>query len=287
MNKKTLNAIQIVLQRKLHEVNKNNIWKTLHEQYGIGTETIKGYKLTSEDHIWLENSYAKYVKINPLEDMPVHMDRLDSVEIFRDEKLSMQSVFATQLVCTSPRMPIPLVSGKIMMNYRGLVPTIELKELNIAELKKVLIIENGNMITRWHDWYQYLPDEWQDALFIYRGHGQNINYVKELILRLPAETEIAIYPDFDPQGLSITVEYYALKKCKLLISECYQLFEREQMFNQPNKYFQQVTAEKGHKMNLEKFPRLQEIFLCMQKNKLAIMQENIKETGCLIAIDIV
>ncbi|ENV16177.1 DUF7281 domain-containing protein [Acinetobacter guillouiae] len=286
MKQTELNVIRDALRRKTFQVRLNKTWETLHNELSIGTRIVNGLCLSDQDYNLLQKLYEQHRKDNVLDEQAKGQNRLDAVHAHRNEKSTSKQVFADQLVFSSIQHNLPLKSVNMQIGYPSLVPTIDFNELDIAGIKRLIILENATMLMALHKWYHCLPHMWQSSLFIYRGQGQNQSTVKKLLAQLGLDVPVAIYADFDPSGLSIVMDYFTIRPVSIIVPKGWQNLLQNHICNQSDKYIDQITGQSGLVNKFTKIPKLYDIFKVMQKEHLALMQENVLQLNQLESIDL-
>ena len=282
-----LSVIQTALQLKKRSMALNKTWQKVHQDYQIGTVHGKELHLTSKELEYLECCiYAKQVKVAPEQDLNLESDRMDLLNFLKDEKSGGYSVFGDQLVFASVHAKLPLKQGDVSIGYKGLVPTVHADELIFNKIEKLIIVENGTMLTRLFDWYEQLPEELQDSLFLYRGQGQNARQVFELLAKLPDHTKIAFYGDFDPFGLNIAAHFLKRRRMSVLIPECWQEINRNHVDNNTGKFFEQIHSSHDLYADTAQPVAIRNLYKHVQINQIALMQENVNRLGRLQEVKI-
>lgn len=275
MNQIQLNVIRDVLREKCTQVRLNKTWQLLHEEHGIGKRVINGLSLNERDYQVLENLYQQYRKDNVLDELPTGQNRLETVKVHRNEKNTSKNVFADQLVFASVHHDLPLKSVCMPIGYPTFVPTIDIGELDITGIKRLVVLENATMLITLHEWYHCLPKTWQSSLFVYRGQGQNQSTVKNLLVQLGLNVPVAIYADFDPSGLSIVMDYFMIRPVSIIVPKKWKCLVNEHPCNQTGKYLDQFNKLSGLSEKLAKNLYLHRMFTVIQAEKIALMQENV------------
>lgn len=260
----------------------NKTWQKVHQDYQIGTVHGKEFHLTSKELEYLQSCiYAKQVKVVPEQSLNLQSDRMDLLNFLKDEKSGGYSVFGDQLVLASVHAKLPLKQGDVTIGYKGLVPTVHADELVCNKIAKLIIVENGTMLTRLFDWYGQLPEKWQDSLFIYRGQGQNARQVFKLLASLPEHTEMAFYGDFDPFGLNIAAHFFKCRTMSILIPQCWQEITRNHVDNNTVKFFEQIHSSHDLSIDAAQPLALRNLYRHIHSNQIALMQENVNRLGVL------
>lgn len=145
------------------------------------------------------------------------------------------------------------------------IASIKSTDLILETLTHVVVLENGEMIVEWETVANALPDAWQNALLVYRGHGENQKELKSLIdLLFQAKVKVALFFDYDAAGLEMA----------------YHLFSDQLFSDQKNAYLVVPDAKIEALIKLSK----EESFACQhgQLNRL-IHKLNHPNTSTLIA----
>ncbi len=286
MNQIQLKVIREALRGKPAQVSLNKTWEVLHHEQNIGILTINGLRLNEQDYRRLQQLHDQHRKDNVLDESPQGQNRLETSKVHRNEKSTSKHVFADQLVFASIHHNLPLKSVSMPIGYPTFVPTIDINELDVAGIKRLVVLENATMLMTLHQWLHCFPNEWQSSLFIYRGQGQNQNAVKQLLAQLDLSIPVAIYADFDPSGLSIVMDYCAIRPVSVIVPKGWQHFSRNHPCNQEEKYIDQTTKHPHLANKFAKCPDLCNMFAVMQTEWLAVMQENVLQLNELESIDL-
>lgn len=287
MKQTQLNVIRDALRGKSTQVRSNKTWEVLHNDHSIGTRTIDGFRLDDRDYRLLHKLYLQHRKDNDvLDELPKIQNRLDAVNVHRNEKSTLKQVFADQLVFASVHHNLPLKSASVQIGYPSLVPTIDSSELDITGITHLVVLENATMLMTLHKWYHCLPKAWQSSLFIYRGQGQNQSEVKRLLAQLEQNVPVAIYTDFDPSGLSIVMDYFKIRPVSIIVPKEWQHLLQSHPCNQAEKHIKQISNQPNLMSKFATNQNLYDIFKVMQAERLALMQENVLHLNELESVDL-
>ena len=284
MNGKQLNVIKKAIQEKKTRVDFNQTWQTLHLDHNIGTRQGRQLILTHADREFLTAIYHRSIKVEPSLNIDLRQDRMELVDYLKDEKLGGFNVFADQLVFASVGVELPLKTGCVNIAFKGLMTISTLEHLDVSSIQRLIIIENGVMMTRLFDWYQHLDTEWQSSLFVYRGHGSNVKAVIELLEQLPSSTSVAFYGDMDPYGINIASYFYKIRALVLIVPEVWQEIKVGHIDNNLNKFLKQIVHSRDIATDQNEPMIFRELFYHIKTNQIAIMQENVNRIGRLVAL---
>lgn len=173
-------------------------WRKIYHEYGIGRLSGKNLQLEAADYVSLANLYHQYSKL-PIEQLTdTHTHRLAMSEQHKNEKDSAWSVFGQLLnfVCNGDLPIYHHQQIKYIACNEAMVYSVHRETLAIDAIKQLIVIENGSLISYFNQWQDKLPSAWQNALCIYRGHGENQNTVKQLLTALPMDCQIAFIYGF-------------------------------------------------------------------------------------------
>lgn len=283
MNKSTLNIIEKALQLKSRQVRHNKTWQALYDEYQIGTKVADGFLLSDKDFIYLQSLYQKYAKTNSDDIKDTH-HRLITATHFVNEKWAKNGVFDTYLMIACPISPLPTKTGE-RMSGKGCLLLVDYDEIIIEAIDKLIIIENGTLMTCDDQWRHLLPDEWQSAICLYRGHRADSQYVKALIEKISDKTQIAVYTDLDLAGLDIVDNYAKITpkhtQIHIILPKDWQTFDETHRDNQPILFAKQKTHQRCYLSMM-----LNNIYEHLIQHKLAITQENVLHLGKLAVYNI-
>ena len=127
------------------------------------------------------------------------------------------------------------------ISHPKFLATIDINEVDTSAIKQLVIVENGDMMVHLYKWHQYLPEQWQGSLFLYRGQGKNIKLVNELLERLADTAKIAVYSDFDPSGLLIVLNYISSRDLYIVVPKDWQNLDEEHSSNRLQIYLKQIS----------------------------------------------
>jgi hypothetical protein len=156
----------------------------------------------------------------------------------------------------------------------GVLPSMQTEFLDINQFKKLIIIENGQLMTHWWQWRDNLPANWQSALLIYRGHGDNLAWVLSILPMLPVECEVLLSFDVDLSGLRMTSRYAQLCSAKvstLLPKTVFASNSTIPPYNQPHKITEQIDGAPVSSL----LETLQPFYQLLIDHNLALMQEHL------------
>ncbi|MGK5737100.1 MULTISPECIES: DUF7281 domain-containing protein [Acinetobacter] len=284
MDGKQLNVIKKAIQEKKTVVDFNQTWQTLYKDHNVGKRQGRQLVLKPTDLELLTAIYHRYVKVAPIVNIDLQQNRMTLVDYFKDEKIGGFNVFADQLVFASARVELPLKTGYVNIAFKGLLTTTTLENVEISAIQRLVIIENGAMMTRLFDWYQNLEVEWQNSLFVYRGHGANVKVVIQLLEQLPRDTSVAFYGDFDPYGINIASHFYKFHSLALIMPEVWQQITVNHVDNNLEKFLKQIVHSRDIAIDQDVPTIFRQVYQHIKHNQLAIMQENVNRIGRLVAL---
>lgn len=220
-------------------------------------------------------------------------NRLEVATHRADEKWSQAKVFAQQILIVGMNCPIPLLkpsSNEAIPNptqhavtqYErydmpatpiGVLPSVLPDFLDISRFEKLIIIENGQLMTHWWQWRDSLPANWQNSLLIYRGHGDNLAWLLSILSQLPKSCEVLLSFDLDLAGLRMTSHYAKLcfgNVSALLPELVFASKPAIPPYNQPHKITEQIDGAPASSL----LEPLQPIYQLLIDHNLALMQEH-------------
>ena len=284
--RKQLVAIQSALRKSASSCKANKLWMDIHQTYGFGAVAGGILSFAPNELESLRQRIIQEVGLDLLYDS-LEGDRLDFAEKGVDEKQSGISVFGDGLVMAREKMlPIKL-SGGICSTPVGSSVVVDEPQLVASDIEMLVIIENGRLFKRWQD--TKLQNSCAGAHLVYRGHGNNVRYLKALIARLHESSSIVYFPDFDASGVLIALSY---QPDWLLLPENWQGLADEgarfQALNKLSTFFEQLDdlerLKNCSKGSPDTCQYIRQLAAYIEQHKVAIPQEHLIAHG--IELDI-
>ena len=208
------NAIKRLLISGKRTTNRNPTWTRIHEETCCGTLLGREYQFTDSELQRLRQHAQSFTGLDPLLDSTAG-GRMYMAEKVSDEKLANDSVFGQLVVMATAGKAQVRVGGEFAQIPSGTILSVPFDNLDLGYLhqQKIVIIENGALMPECQ--HIRLPKGWEDCVFVYRGHRENIRHTQKLIEGHPAE-HLGLFFDFDPAGLGMAL---ALGKGCIFIPE--------------------------------------------------------------------
>lgn len=209
--------IQDALRKRKREVPASGAWLALHEEWGVGRQQGKRIHLSLEDRDAMRQRAMDVYGVDPVT-LDMEQDRTDMARTTADEKLSRQQAFGRLVRVAVPGGGVTVQPSEgsaekaVIPTPPGVLLSVEPAQLCLdqAQVQRVLVIENANIMERWWEMVPYLPARWrQHTLLAYRGHRQDLRSMQEWIGQHRGTLEVGFYGDFDPHGVRIGLRSYA------------------------------------------------------------------------------
>ncbi|MBQ0763163.1 DUF7281 domain-containing protein [Marinobacter psychrophilus] len=200
-------AIATLLQGSKRSAARNKVWTRIHHETGLGTVSRRDF-LFSEDELNKLRQYGRSLtggELDPLFYKPAGL-RMDMAEVHNNEKFTSHSVFGSLMLMATAGGARVVINGEPSATQPGSILAVKPDPINREALtqQKLIVIENGSLMP---DWSRIvLPEAWQDAVLLYRGHGENARDVIKLALAQPSD-RLAFYYDFDPAGMAMALNW--------------------------------------------------------------------------------
>lgn len=268
MQRSVYKAIQEVLRKPAGTYRLSKVLKSIHEEFSVGR--ISGDKSISFSRVELEKlrSLAEASCVaDPLHNN-VDLPRTKLAEVSRDEKLTGISVFGDLIqVAHATGAAIETELGEAIVPPYTLL-SIPYNHLDLSK-SDIVVVENGDVIRNWPK--ICLPPELNNAILLYRGHGESARHVRDLIASCSSDRVYAYY-DFDPSGFSKAT---TLGFSKFIVPSNWNRVHLHPVFrfNKPDVFWNQQADLKfllSHESDL-----LNEVGLYLKAHKLAITQEHL------------
>ena len=265
------NAIRRLLTSGKKTANKNPLWTRIHEETCCGILVGREYQFTEDELHRLRKHAQSLTGLDPLFDATA-VSRLDMAEKVPDEKLATDSVFGQLVVMATAGKGEIRAGGKAACVPPGAVISVPFKLLDPGHLRqqRLVVIENGALMPECHR--IRLPQGWDDCVFVYRGHRENVRHVQKLIDRHPADL-LGLFFDFDPAGLNLAL---AVGKGKIFVPieglACSDQFLS--VSNNPSVHRRQ-TREMASLLEKARNTACEKLVGWVHLNEVAVMQEHI------------
>jgi hypothetical protein len=197
ITKTHFNAIQKALREDSSFVNSNDTWKEICAAYDIGDVRSKKIFLSPTEKQLLREHVKSDCGLCPLHDN-TNASRFDICKKTHNEKLSSKSVFG-MFNSVASVTGVPLKSGTAL-TPPGTFLNAVLKDIDIASINKVIIVENGEMISRVHE---IKIRNLSETLFVYKGHKKDATHLNNWLNTLPEHISKVGYMDFDLAGIDM------------------------------------------------------------------------------------
>ncbi|MGR5168646.1 DUF7281 domain-containing protein [Vibrio astriarenae] len=207
--------------------------------------------------------------------------RMDTARPGISEKSAKGGVFQ-QLISLAGNVNIPLKNQPDVPKEARYVASVELDDLDFPRFSRVLIIENGELMVRWKDVVLSLPDEWQSAVLVYRGHGKNQKDLPTLIECFDNNAvEVGFFYDYDPAGLDMVEQLSNAKHYWVVPALNLELFLSINKLDEFLKQLEQLDRLKSRDVSAS----IREHLTFIEKNTLAITQEHLIKNQCSLVIE--
>ncbi|PMH43239.1 hypothetical protein BCU68_04420 [Vibrio sp. 10N.286.49.B3] len=192
------------------------------------------------------------------------------------EKSAKGGVFQ-QLISLAGNVNIPLKNQPDVPKETRYVVSVELDDLDFQRFSRVLIIENGELIVQWRDVVHSLPEEWQSAVLVYRGHGKNQKDLPILIECFDSnEVKVGFFYDYDSAGLDMVEQLSNDKHHWIVPVQNMELFKGINKSDEFLKQLKQLDSVKKRSVPVS----IREHLYYIETNSLAITQEHLINNRC-------
>lgn len=265
------NAIRRLLSSGKKTANKNPTWTRIHEETCCGTLVGRAFQFSDDELQRLRQHAQSLTGLDPLFDSTAG-GRMDMAEKVPDEKLASDSVFGQLVVMATVGKAQVKVSGESVRIPQGSILSVPFDRLdaNILRQQRLVVIENGALMPECH--HIRLPKGWEDCVFIYRGHRENVRHTQNLIESQPAEL-LGLFFDFDPAGLDMALAVG--KGCVFIPKEGPKLINALGATINNRSAFRRQGREINRLRDRVVDTHWEQIVDWLEKNEIAIMQEHL------------
>lgn len=240
IKKRLAAAITDAIQTRKMVVPMNAIWREIHKEFSIGTRRENSLQLSLDDHRHLRDLLRKAAGFDPLTDSLCFETRLEAASTVVNEKWGGNAGAGRLVNVYRHSAPIATIRGEcrvpqgcgLWLNSLDLVLSPSLSIVVVENLAAFLNIEEFN-----------LPAEWQDALFVYRGHNDITAGSTDLLARVPEGTAVAVMSDYDAAGLRIALSTTSATGWLGPAPDAYLGTSNAELFEKQAKYLNGLRAE--------------------------------------------
>lgn len=202
MKKKLADVITDAIQNRKMAVPLTAAWREIHQEFSIGFRREKALQLSLEDHRLLRDLLRKTSGFDPLSDSPSFDTRLEAAATVVDEKWGGAAGAGRMVNVYRHAAPINTIRGACTL-LPGCGLWLDSRDLVLSPSLAIVVVENLSAFLSIDAFL--LPAEWEDALFVYRGHDGTTAGVTALLARAPEGASVAVMSDYDPAGLRIAL----------------------------------------------------------------------------------
>lgn len=199
LSHRNLQSVHRVISEALAEIKLSRFWLYLHNEHGIGRKNGNNLQLSKEDRQRIREITQNSTRIDPMQPLPSG-SRLEISKYSGNEKLGSDAPGRHHLLLNSPNGLLKINTVEIPLSL-GSSYRCDWRELDVSQVENVIVVENLQAF----DYIQQaqLPKELQNAWVLYRGHDVSSQAVRDLLNRLPKQTQIIGFADYDPDGFKI------------------------------------------------------------------------------------
>ena len=282
IDKKHLRTAKNILNKAQNSVADNQVNRELTQLANIGAVKGKRITLTLDDRLNLEK-FLNHQLGQPIRNLSLdEADRLLAAKQSHNEKLATGNVFDAMLNLARYQKPIPICDEFALYTPPGVVMSAPLAQVDAGAISHIVVVENGQMITHWQQLISRLPSDYQHALIVYKGHGNNQNDVRKLLNQTATDCQIALFFDFDPAGLQMALDLVSAlpdRNINLLVPANVAgdntALEQLQKLNKPDTYHEQHTQLQWLEQQSALPTPLTPIVEHIKQYRLAVTQEHL------------
>lgn len=260
-------AVARLLQQRKTQVKFSRLWQAIYERFEIGHIDNRHLIFSSQERESLRQSAIKEWGFDPRDKVP-DGSRSEIARYSTDDKLSTEKPNDNYLLIKTAQGDLPSCFGVKTLPL-GYSLRISLSVLDYSAIKQIIIIENQDCYDLWHQFN--LPQEFKNVLTFYRGHDVQAKAIFHLIDKLLPETQVIVFPDYDPSGLQIACT--TIKSTHLLIPE---LIPELVAKNNSDDFYAQLddVTYLDKKRDKNELGGWQDVWLNIKKNHYSIKQQH-------------
>jgi hypothetical protein len=147
------------------------------------------------------------------------------------------------------------------------------EKLDISKITNLLIVENGELITNWDKVVPNLPNEYQNALILFKGYGENQKYLEIILKAIKSNINVGIFFDHDAAGIDMALKLSEYRSIDIVIpTHLPDSVLKKSKAEEFEKQFRQLSR----RLDCQKTPlEVKSILESLKVRKLAITQEHL------------
>ncbi len=202
MNKRIITVAKRLALEKAGYFSLNSSILSICKEVGVGRVIGKKIYLSTQDLLAIEK-YFSYKLKQPLLKIDLKKEhRLEAALGGYDEKWATFAVFADLLNFASQGDLLPLKDENVVIPKNCVLST-SLQNLDLTRFRRLIVVENGEVLQHLDLLEEILPDEFKKSLVVYRGSGSNHRSLISLISNLSPGIQLGLFCDYDAAGLGI------------------------------------------------------------------------------------
>ncbi len=271
LDKNTVRAAQRLIQKSPKIVNESAVIREIVEELEIADIRNKKIYFTAENLAYIEKYFDKLLGKQLLAiDLDVDT-RFGASGQLINEKWARGGVFEAMLSLAG-NTPIP-VFGDTIHTQPGTVFSMRYEKLDINKIVKLLIVENGEVITNWDKVIPQLPNEYQNALLLFKGYGENQKYLEIMLRELKPDIDVGIFFDHDAAGVDMALKLAEYRHIDIVIPTH---LPASLLTKSKADEFEKQFPQLRKRVNCQKTPlQVKAILENIEHGKLAITQEHL------------
>lgn len=202
MNKRIIAVAKRLVLKKAGYISLNSSVLSICSEVGVGQIIGKKIKLSTQDLLAIEKYYSYKLK-QPLLKIDLKQEhRLEAALEGCDEKWATFAVFSDLLNFASQGDFLPLKDENVCIPKNCVLST-SLENLDLTRCKRLIVVENGEVLRHLDLLDEILPDEFKQGLVVYRGSASNHKALISLVSNLNLGIKLGLFCDYDAAGLEI------------------------------------------------------------------------------------
>ncbi|MDO6720788.1 hypothetical protein Q4575_15345 [Psychrosphaera sp. 1_MG-2023] len=281
LDKQTVKAAQSLIRKSPEQVKESAVLRNIVEELEIDDIRDKKIYLTPSKLVRIEEYFSKALGVPILEvDLNVET-RFEASNTFSEEKWASGGVFEVMLSMTG-RGVIPVKEGDLEAQPH-IVYSMKPRNIYLSRIEKLIVVENGELITNWELVIPFLPRDYQDALAIFRGYGTNQKYLNDLLREVNPDSKIGLFFDYDAAGIDMALKLAEYQIVDLIVPrKLPESVVSKSKSEEFDKQFEQLIK----RLNSSKTPeKVKDVLRNLKHNKLAITQEHLITHG--VSLDLI
>ncbi|MDW1940073.1 hypothetical protein R7X16_24475 [Vibrio sp. 818] len=208
-------------------------------------------------------------------------NRMDASKTVPNEKWARGDVFKSMINMSSLTSSIPLIGNEEVSTPVGTVVSVRKGHLDVERIKQLIILENGEALVYWEEVIDRIPSEYEEAVMIYKGHGDNQSVVMEVIGSISSSAKVAVFFDYDAAGFDMALKVAEVRPVDLIVPtslspEILKLSKLDEFYKQQPQLLRRLKDPRTPEVVREHLIKIESEYLAITQEHLVVHKAQLK-----------